>query len=141
MVMDSFTHITSSSNLIRVVHLHLYPPIRCDSTLELFTRNIPQVNLAKSCIKASRGNGPPFSALYMLNGGFSHFTSEFYLLGLLCQIKKENGRFLRFSAARFKCTFPTAEASLFSFVIFTARRQSCGKVMFSQASVCQSFCP
>ena len=53
--MDSFTHITSSSNLIRVVHLHLYPPIRCDCTLELFTRNIPQVNLAKSCIRASRG--------------------------------------------------------------------------------------
>ena len=55
MVMDSFTHITSSSNLIRVVHLNLYPPIRCDCTLELFTRNIPRVNLAKSCIRSSRG--------------------------------------------------------------------------------------
>ena len=55
LVRDSFTHITSSFNLIRVVHLHLYPPIRCDCTLELFTRNIPRVNLAKSCIRASRG--------------------------------------------------------------------------------------
>ena len=53
--MDSFTHITSSSNLICVVHLHLCPPIRCDCTLDLFTRNIPWVNLAKSCIRASRG--------------------------------------------------------------------------------------